>query len=878
MAAWRSLVPPGVTTVLAAPAACAGADLLECAGDARSALRALAQAYPQSDVVLANLDATGPNDFWARLLSAAGARLEFAVLSAMDDADALNTQSNRDENGHPDAHDEDHDEQVLLQSTSWSPGLSYWRSTALREAARVDANAMPAGLSGAVIVGLCVQSRQARPEQSTAPPAAVPRHWLIRRSADLVERVRFAWKRSGNALTRTSASLRSRGLSNTIRRAVLELRGPRIGAAVALQLPASTPFVPFAVPCAATPVATVIVPVYNHFAHTLTCLRALAASTDATAFEIIVVDDASSDETAERMQEIAGLHYLRNAENLGFIGACNAGAAIAHGDYLVFLNNDTAVQPGWLDALVGTFGTHPRAGLVGAKLVYPDGRLQEAGGIVFCDGSGWNFGRFDDPRAPAYNHVREVDYCSGAAIALPRTLFERLGGLDSLYAPAYYEDTDLAMKVRADGLQVLYQPASVVVHFEGVTSGTDTSSGTKSYQIVNQRKFFARWQEALASHPEPGSDIRRASEHRAKRRVLVIDACTPMPDRDSGSLRLINLLALLREEGCAVTFFANSLVHDGPYTEALQSLGVQVWWKPWIRYVPAWFVKHGALFDTIVVSRHNVASNFIALARRYAPQARFVFDTVDLHYLREQREAEIAGDPARMRTAKQTRERELRLIRASDLTLVVSTTERDLLTREAPGSAIEVLSNVHRTRTQRTGFAARADIVFVGGYRHPPNVDAALWMAREIFPLIRTQRDDIVLHLIGSDIIPEIAALSDLAGVRVHGHVPDLDPYMDGCRIGLAPLRYGAGVKGKVNLSMAHGQPVVATPAAVEGMHLREGVDVLVGADAKSFADAVLRLYDDQALWDSLATHGIENVEQHFSFDAAREVLRRVLG
>ena len=416
-----------------------------------------------------------------------------------------------------------------------------------------------------------------------------------------------------------------------------------------------------------------MVPVYNHFEHTLTCLRALAASGDSTGFEVIVVDDASADETALRMRDIAGVRYHRNLENLGFIGACNAGAALARGAYLVFLNNDTAVQPGWLDALIGTFAAHPRAGLVGAKLVYPDGRLQEAGGIVFRDGSGWNHGRFDDPQAPVYNHVREVDYCSGAAIALPRALFERLGGFDALYAPAYYEDTDLAMKVRTEGLQVLYQPAASVVHFEGITSGTDTNSGIKAYQVSNQRKFLARWLDALAAHPPPNSDIHRASEHRAKHRVLVIDASTPMPDRDSGSLRLINLLALLREEGCR-----GHVLRRQPSAR-------------WTLHRGAAIARHPGMVETVdprcarVVRRTRNAVRYDhrqplfrrqQLPRPRAPasrrQARFVFDTVDLHYLREQREAEVSGDANRMRAAQHTHERELRLIRESDLTLVVS--------------------------------------------------------------------------------------------------------------------------------------------------------------------------------------------------------------
>ncbi|HEY2346961.1 MAG TPA: glycosyltransferase [Xanthomonadaceae bacterium] len=706
------------------------------------------------------------------------------------------------------------------------------------------------------------------PRDSEPPP---------RRLTDLVTPLEFAWRRSRSALDRTGASLRRRGLRNTLVRAVQELRGPKAIRPLPLAIPENRPFRPFTIPCAVEPVASIIVPVHDHFPFTLACVRALAACGDATPFEIIVVDDASTDETSLRLRGIEGLRVVTNRTNLGFIGASNAGAAIARGEYLVFLNNDTAVQRGWLDALIGTFATHPSAGLVGAKLVYPDGRLQEAGAIVFNDGTGWNCGRFEDPRAPAWNFVREVDYCSGAAIAIPRALFEELEGFDPHYTPAYYEDTDLAMKVRSSGLRVFYQPASTVVHFEGVSSGTDVALGTKAYQPVNRRKFRTRWSEALASHPRPDSDVRIACEHRARRRVLVIDACTPTPDRDSGSLRMLNLLTLLHDEGCAVSFFSDSRAHDGGYTEALQQLGVQVWWKPWIRHVGAWFRKNGRLFDVIIASRHDVATNYLALARRHAPRARFVFDTVDLHFLRERREAELTGNAAMLRKALKTRERELRMVRKANLTLVVSPVEKELLERDAPGARVEVLSNVHEVKPDRTGFDARRDLVFVGSCRHPPNVDAANWMAREVFPLIRAHHEDIVLHLVGAWPTREVLALGELPGVRVHGHVPDLDAFMDGCRIGLAPLRYGAGVKGKINLSMAHGQPVVATPAAVEGMHLSDGVDVLVGSDAQGFAEAVLRLYDDRALWESLAHHGIDNVEQHFSFAAARSALKKVL-
>ena len=163
-------------------------------------------------------------------------------------------------------------------------------------------------------------------------------------------------------------------------------------------------------------------------------------------YEVIVVDDASTDATPDIIGKIAGLTYLRAETNAGFIASCNRGASAARGKYLLFLNNDTTVTAGWLTALHETFAFEPEAGLVGSKLVYPDGRLQEAGGIIWRDGSGWNRGKFQDPAKPEYNYLKEVDYCSAASVMIPKTLFERLGGFDSKYAPAYYEDTDLAFK------------------------------------------------------------------------------------------------------------------------------------------------------------------------------------------------------------------------------------------------------------------------------------------------------------------------------------------------------------------------------------------------------------------------------------------------
>jgi GT2 family glycosyltransferase/glycosyltransferase involved in cell wall biosynthesis len=669
------------------------------------------------------------------------------------------------------------------------------------------------------------------------------------------------------------ASLRTRGVAASWRRLGLHFRRDMLPAQ-ALYLPAATPFSPFALATSDTPRASLVIPVHGAFAHTLACLRALAAHPPRAAFEVIVVDDASPDDTLAKLGQVGGVRVHARARNGGFIAACTDGAAMARGEALVFLNNDTVPQPGWLDALLGTFDQHADAGLVGARLVYPGGPLQEAGGVVFADGSGWNYGRNESPDDCRYAYLRDADYCSGAAIAIPRALFERLGGFDARYAPAYYEDTDLAFAVRAAGLRVLYQPAAVVVHDEGATSGTDLAQGPKAAQVRNQSVFAQKWRQALVAQLPTGSLPTPALLHRRQPQILIVDALTPQPDRDSGSLRLVNLMRLLIREGAHVVFLPANRSADGAYTVALQQLGVECWHAPHAAGIPAWLREHGPRFDVAMVSRHYVASEFLPLLRKHAPQARLLFDTVDLHYLRERRAAELSGDATALRAATRTRELELALIAQADATLVVSETERSLLATDAPQADVRVLSNLHEIAGEGPGWSQRQDLLFVGGFRHPPNVDAVLWFVREVFPRLRTARPGLQFHCIGGDVPAEVQALSAVGGVHIHGHVPDLQPWLDGCRVSVAPLRYGAGVKGKVNQAMAHGLPVVATSPAVEGMHLVDGEDVLVADEAAAFADAVLRLHDDEALWQRIAAHGRANVARHFSVDAARATVR----
>lgn len=633
-----------------------------------------------------------------------------------------------------------------------------------------------------------------------------------------------------------------------------------------------------------SPRVSVVIPVYNQLHFTAACLHSVVRASNETSFEVIVVDDASSDDTPKWLAKCRGIRAIRNERNLGFIGTCNRGAAVARGDYLVFLNNDTEVRDGWLDALLDVFRTRTDAGVVGGKLVYADGTLQEAGGIVFDDGSGWNYGRGDEPGRPQYEFVAECDYVSGACLAIARDRFEGLGGFDTHYAPAYYEDTDLCFKVREQGTKVYVQPVATIVHFEGATSGTDVDAetGTKRFQKINREKFLERWKARLADQPPNAPDFDRADpvgalrHHRHAHRALVVDATTPMPDHDSGSVRMFALLKLLDELGYRTSFMPENRSWAGRHSQALQQAGIEVLSAPWVADIEDWLREHGRDLDLVLVSRHYVLDPLVRLIREYCPKAKLVFDTVDLHFLREQREAELAGTAAARRAAARTEQREMDLIHEADATLVVSAFERDLLAERVPDAEVHVVSNIHSLQDPGRPFDERADLLFVGGFQHPPNLDAAEWLVDDILPRVRRELPDVELHLIGSK-MPESLAERRAPGLRCHGFVADLDPFLAGCRISVAPLRYGAGVKGKVNQAMSHGLPVVATSCAAEGMFTTHEHDILMADDAEAFAAEIVRLYRDEALWTKIAANGRENVRRHFSVDAARRALERLL-
>lgn len=625
------------------------------------------------------------------------------------------------------------------------------------------------------------------------------------------------------------------------------------------------------------PTVSVVIPVYNHAEFTYRCLHSLRNSSITNSFEVIVVDDCSTDETQELLGRMKGICVVRNEKNSGFILSCNTGAAAARGQYIWFLNNDTLLTPGSLDALVATFLEFPDAGLVGSKLIYPDGRLQEAGGIIWKDASGWNYGRGDDPDKPEYSYLRDVDWCSGASIMIRNSLFHELGGFDRRYLPAYYEDVDLAFVVRKAGKRVLLQPLSRIVHVEGVSSGTDIRGGVKSFQQINKGKFYQKWKDTLARHGGPGMNPSWKKDRYAKRKILMIDACTPTPDKDAGSTVVSFYTKIFTSLSCKTTFIpaANFLYLD-PYTPHLQSIGVECLYAPHVVDVESHLRERGSEYDVVILFR-QLAAKYIDVVRECCPRAVVIFNPIDLDYLREERQAIVESSAELAQQAKQTKALELETVRKVDGTIVVSEAECEILNRDIPGANVTTIPILFSVKGNRAPFDERRDVFFLGGYQHKPNLDAVFYFVRSIWPLVKQKLPEAKFYVLGSNVTQEILALAT-DGVVVVGYVQDLSHYLDRCRMSVVPLRYGADMKGKIGTSMSCGVPCVATSVAVEGLGLKQGENILVGDTPENFAQEVVTLYTDKRLWDHLSISGLSFVEAHWSIKVGEGKLTEFLG
>lgn len=620
---------------------------------------------------------------------------------------------------------------------------------------------------------------------------------------------------------------------------------------------------------AQSPHTSIVIPVFNKVEFTFQCLRSLLYEIDLAGTEVIIVDNASTDETAKLLSHFQGLvKVIRNEENRGFVDASNQGAAAARGRYLVFLNNDTIVLPGWLKHLRETIEGDERIGAVGSMFLYEDGRVQEAGAGVWQNGAAFHYGWGGSPDDRRYNFAREVDYCSGASLLVRRDLFEQLGGFDRRYAPAYYEDVDICFGLRSLGYKVVYQPMSRLIHHEGATAGADTTTGFKRYQVTNRAKFVEKWRETLEREnlPEDRLRMREASNRKRAPHIVVFDERIPTPDRDAGSARMMFILKSLARWSSPV-FVAFNRPHGIEYERLLWKEGIET----------AHLVEYPRLlrtrnFHVAILSRPLVADNLIGRLRKSSPSLRIVFDMVDAYFIRLAREHELTQEAHWAEEARKYREIELRLARECDVVWCASSEDKRAVALEVPGARIEVIPTIHTLHARGKSFAERGHLLFLGNLAHRPNADAVHHLLRDIFPHVKKALPGVKLYIVGDHVTPEIAAYA-APDVEVLGYVPDVGPLFRSCRLMVVPLRYGAGIKGKLGESLSYGLPVVTTTIGAEGFGLTDGEEALIADEPQAFAGAVVRCYEQQDLWEHLAEHGRQHIEKHFTPEVVAEVI-----
>lgn len=618
----------------------------------------------------------------------------------------------------------------------------------------------------------------------------------------------------------------------------------------------------------AHPQVSVLLVLHNRAELTLGCLESLVAQ-QGVGLEVVIVDNASTDQTPALLGRLRGVRTIHSPENLGFLRACNAAARVARGDYLLFMNNDTVVRPGSVAAALDTITGDSSIGAVGARLVFPDGRLQEAGSIIWNDGSCLGYGRNDSPWLPAYGFERDVDFCSAAFLLTPRSRFAALSGFDQRFQPAYYEDADYCVRLWKSGARVVYDPRAIVTHVEFGSAASAARAVTM--QLERRAAFVEAHRDWLRGQPAPApARPRRASARSGARlRILMVDDRVPRRAMGFGFPRAAAMVSAMVQLGHSVTLLPTS-AGDEDLERAYLDIPrrVEVVGGDVSGRVRELFAERQGEYDVVVVSRsHNMAMLRAKLGppRAWMPGAAIVYDAEAVTARRDVTRLGLQGSPLTDAEAGRLVADELALARDVDAVMAVSELERAAFDAVCAGR-VHLIGHAVEPAPSPAAAEARREILFVGAFHElSPNGDAAVWFLTEVLPLVRARLGDGVRVTIAGPDPPEALRRLQGPGIDLRGSVPDLGPLYDRARVFIAPTRFAAGIPLKVLDAAAHGVPAVVTPLLASQLSWTPGRDLLAADDPQGFADACIRLFEDDGLWACIRGAALARIEQRFS-------------
>lgn len=656
---------------------------------------------------------------------------------------------------------------------------------------------------------------------------------------------------------------------------ILPLSPP--GATVAGAAP-SRDWEPIVVRPAAAPAVSLIIPVRDGWNRTHACIRSIVAAEPDLDYEIILADDASGDDTRFATRWVEGLSIVRSDRQQGLRAAAVSAAARARGGHLCFLLGGPQVQAGSVGAMHSLLRRRQDAGLVGAKVVLPDGRLGEAGSTVHADGRVEPRGLHGDPLAPEFSWVRECDAFAGTAVMVPAPVWNRLGGFHDDYATISAALVDFAFRVREAGLRTLLQPSAVIVRIDAADGIAAEPTDAGSDGARDRARFVAAWARCARPGAAPGRS--RAGRSGDRNTVVVIDHHVPTPDRDAGSRTVFQYLRLAVDMGHDVKFLPADFDHDPGYRGLLEQEGIEILaGERMERGWRGWFREHEREIHAVLFCRPEATERFLDEVIRSCPRARRAYYGHDLHWIREERAYALTGDPAAARRAEDWKRRECRVIERMHCNLSISSEESRIVAGLLPNIDHVVFPVFYwdDLASLRPEDGARSGFLFVGGFAHRPNVDGLEWFLDEVWPLVRSRLPSATLHVAGSNAPREILERRD-PGLTLHGFVDDrrLAELYRSSRVAVVPLRYGAGVKGKTVEAMRNGLPVVSTAIGIEGLPDLPS-DLRGCDDPGAFASESIAAHEDRDRWMRQVTDQLAYVRGRFSRERAEQCLRLAL-